>query len=134
MGSSAASASPGTPAEWRTFPVQTLPGKTIVLTPWRLVILLGLAAGLGGCVYAAPPPYAYNPYDPAQRSAGGALIGAGAGAALGGLAGGGQGAAIGALAGGALGAVAGASGPPDAPPPGYYGYGYGYPYGSAYGY
>jgi YmgG-like glycine-zipper protein len=94
---------------------------------------LGLAAGLGGCVYAAPRPYAaayaYDPYDPGQRTAGGAVIGAGAGAALGGLAGGGQGAAIGALAGGALGAAVGASSGPDEPPPGYYGYGYGYRYG-----
>lgn len=105
---------------------------------WRLAALLGLAAALGGCVYAAPPPYppayAYNPYDPAQRVAGGAVIGAGAGAALGGLAGGGQGAAIGALAGGTLGAVAGASGGPDGPP-GYDGYRdrYGYPYRYGYG-
>ncbi len=69
--------------------------------------------------------YAYNPYDPGQRTATGALVGAGAGAALGGLAGGGQGAAIGALAGGALGAAAGAGGPGYyAPPPSYYGYGF----------
>ena len=33
-----------------------------------------------------------NPYDPGQRAAGGALIGAGTGAAIGGLAGGGRGA------------------------------------------
>lgn len=104
---------------------------------WRLAVSLGLAVGLGGCVYAAPSPYspayAYNPYDPAQRVAGGAAIGAGAGAALGGLAGGGEGATIGALAGGTLGAVAGASGGPDGPSPGYAGYGYGYPYPDGYG-
>ncbi len=104
---------------------------------WRPVALLGLAVGLGGCVYAAPSPYpaaySYNPYDPAQRVAGGAVIGAGAGAALGGLAGGGQGAAIGALAGGALGAVAGsANDRPEGPPPGYDGYDYGYRYGYGY--
>ena len=105
---------------------------TAMSIPWHLIMLLGLAAGLGGCVYApSPPPYAaaFNPYDPTQRTATGAAIGAGAGAALGGIAGGGQGAAIGALAGGALGAVAGASNGPDEPPspyPGYYGYGYGY--------
>jgi hypothetical protein len=104
---------------------------------WRLAALLGLAAGLGGCVYTAPAPYtaayAYNPYDPAQRVAGGAAIGAGAGAALGALAAGGQGAAIGALAGGTLGAVAGASGGPDGALPGYDGYGYRYPYRYGYG-
>lgn len=101
----------------------------------RLAALAGLAAGLCGCVYPTPAPYAYapaayphgygyNPYDPGQRTAAGALVGAGAGAAVGGIAGGGQGAAIGALAGGALGAAVGASGPEgEAPPPGYYGYG-----------
>jgi hypothetical protein len=67
-------------------------------------------------------------YDPGQRAAGGALIGAGTGAAIGGIAGGGSGAAVGALAGGATGAAVGAAttpprprdqyGPPP-PPPGY---------------
>ena len=69
-----------------------------------------------------------DPYDPGQRAAGGALIGAGTGAAIGGIAGGGGGAAVGALAGGATGAAVGAAttpqrprsdyGPPP-PPPGY---------------
>jgi len=56
-----------------------------------------------------------NPYNPGQRAAGGALIGAGTGAALGALAGGGEGAAIGALAGGAVGAAAGYATTPQAP-------------------
>jgi hypothetical protein len=55
-----------------------------------------------------------NPNDPGQRAVGGALIGAGAGAAIGGIAGGGGGAAIGALAGGAVG---GATGYATTPPP-----------------
>jgi hypothetical protein len=67
-------------------------------------------------------------YDPGQRAAGGALIGAGAGAAIGGIAGGGSGAAVGALAGGATGAAVGAATTPPRPrdqyappppPPGY---------------
>jgi hypothetical protein len=62
-----------------------------------------------------------NPYDPGQRAVGGALLGAGAGAALGGIAGGGRGAATGALIGGAVGATTGvATTPQPAPPPGYY--------------
>jgi hypothetical protein len=58
-----------------------------------------------------------NPYDPGQRAAGGALIGAGAGAALGGIAGGGGGAVTGALLGGAVGAAGGYATTP--PPPRY---------------
>src|SRR5271166_5979758 len=63
-----------------------------------------------------------NPYDPGQRAAGGALIGAGAGAALGAAAGGGRGAATGALIGGAVGALGGVATTPQrpGPPPGYY--------------
>ena len=53
---------------------------------------------LGGCT---------DSYSPGQRTVGGGLIGAGAGAAIGGLAGGGSGAAIGALTGGAVGAGTG---------------------------
>lgn len=84
------------------------------------VALLALAVGLTAC----------NPYDPAQRTVGGAAIGAGTGAAIGALAGGGPGAAIGAVAGGTYGAVLGASttpayGAPGPYPPGYGG-GYGY--------
>ncbi|HLG90126.1 MAG TPA: glycine zipper domain-containing protein [Alphaproteobacteria bacterium] len=48
-----------------------------------------------------------DPYDPGQRAAGGALLGAGTGAAIGGLAGGGRGAAVGALIGGGAGALGG---------------------------
>lgn len=68
-----------------------------------------------------------NPYDPGQRAAGGALLGAGSGAALGAIAGGGRGAAIGAIAGGLVGGAAGVATTPQ-PPPVYapapvYGYG-----------
>jgi hypothetical protein len=48
-----------------------------------------------------------NPYDPGQRAAGGALIGAGSGAAIGGAIGGWRGAGIGALVGGGTGAAVG---------------------------
>ncbi len=88
---------------------------------FRSAVALTLGFSLAGCIYAPPPPaYTYNPYDPAQRTAADALIGAGAGAAIGGAAGGGRGAAVGALTGGALGAAVGAS---SAPPPAPYGYG-----------
>ncbi len=60
-----------------------------------------------------------NPYDPVQRTVGGAAIGAGGAAALGGAVGGWNGAGIGALAGGAIGAVTGALTTPH-PPPAYY--------------
>ena len=89
----------------------------------RCVVAVGLASTLAGCVYQAPPPYAYDPYDPGQRAVTGGLVGAGAGAALGAVAGGGRGAAIGALAGGAVGAATGAATTPQPPPP-YYGYPY----------
>ena len=90
----------------------------------RYAALLVAAIGLAGCVYAPPPVFSYNPYDPGQRAAADALVGAGAGAAIGGIAGGGRGAAIGALSGGALGAVVGASTTPPSP----------YPYGPYDGY
>ena len=66
----------------------------------KLVFPLAIVAaiGLAGCT---------NPNDPAQRAAGGGLIGAGAGAAIGGIAGGGRGAAIGAITGGLVGAATG---------------------------
>ena len=48
-------------------------------------------------------------YDPGQRAAGGALVGARAGAATGGLACGGRGALLGGLIGGTAGAVTGAA-------------------------
>ncbi len=60
-----------------------------------------------------------NPYDPVQRTVGGAAIGAGTGAAIGGAVGGWHGAGIGALAGGAIGAITGAVTTPH-PPPAYY--------------
>ena len=74
-----------------------------------------------------------DPYDPAQRTVGGGLLGAATGAAIGAAAGGGTGAAIGAAVGGATGAVAGAATTPVRPPPpgyppppnsAYYPYGY----------
>ena len=84
-----------------------------------------LSLGLGAvlCLSACT-----NPYDPGQRAAGGALIGAGTGAAIGGLAGGGRGALTGALVGGAVGAAGGVATTPQPPPyregydppPGYY--------------
>ncbi len=80
--------------------------RTIRGVAMASVLLLGAA----GCT---------NPYDPGQRAAGGAVLGAGTGAAIGALAGGGRGAAIGALAGGLLGAGTGAATTPQ-PPPGYY--------------
>jgi hypothetical protein len=66
----------------------------------KLLLPFGLVAALGTAACT-------NPNDPAQRAAGGGLIGAGAGAAIGAIAGGGQGAAIGALTGGAVGAATG---------------------------
>ncbi len=76
------------------------------------IIALGAGLALAACT---------NPYDPGQRALGGALIGAGAGAAIGGIAGGGRGAATGALVGGAVGALGGAATTPRPPPP-YRGY------------
>ena len=61
-------------------------------------ISLGVLLGLAACT---------NPYDPGQRAAGGALLGAGTGAAIGAIAGGGRGAATGALIGGGVGALGG---------------------------
>ena len=67
---------------------------------------LGIVLAVSGCT---------NPYDPGQRAVGGALLGAGTGAAIGGIAGGGKGAGIGALGGAAT---------TPSPPPPSYGYGY----------
>lgn len=102
------------------------------ITALSLVMVAGL--GLSACT---------DPYDPGQRAVGGALLGAGTGAAIGGIAGGGRGAGIGALVGGGVGALGGAATAPSrpdyyqepvyqqpvyqAPPPRYYrqrGYGY----------
>lgn len=85
-----------------------------------------LKTGMLGLLLLAGVPACTNPYDPGQRAAGGALLGAGAGSALGAIAGGGHGAAVGALAGGAVGALGGYAttpqrqyAPPPPPPPGY---------------
>ncbi len=71
------------------------------------VLGAGLVLALASC----------NPYDPVQRTVGGGLVGAGAGAAIGGAAAGGPGAATGAAVGGAVGAVTGLATTP--PPPRY---------------
>jgi hypothetical protein len=84
-----------------------------MIAPFALGV--GCMLGLSACT---------DPYDPGQRAAGGALIGAGTGAAIGAVAGGGRGAATGALIGGAVGAAGGVASTP--PPPGYYGRGPGY--------
>jgi hypothetical protein len=52
-----------------------------------------LKTGALGLMVLAAVPACTNRYDPYQRAAGGALIGAGSGAALGAIAGGGSGAA-----------------------------------------
>ena len=71
-----------------------------------------IALGLGALLTLSA---CTNPYDPGQRAAGGALLGAGAGAAIGALAGGGRGAATGALIGGGAGALGGYATTPQAP-------------------
>jgi hypothetical protein len=72
------------------------------------VAVVGLILGLSACT---------NPYDPAQRTIGGGLIGAGSGAAIGAAAAGGHGAALGAAIGGTVGALGGLLTTP--PPPRY---------------
>src|SRR5471030_1025370 len=67
-----------------------------LITP--VTLGLGALLSLAACT---------DPYDPGQRAAGGALIGAGTGAAIGAAAGGGRGALAGALIGGAVGAATG---------------------------
>jgi hypothetical protein len=87
----------------------------------QCIAALGLVFAVSACT---------DPYDPGQRAAGGALIGAGGGAAIGAAAGGGHGAVVGALVGGAVGAATGVVTtpqrpapqpyyPPPPPPPGY---------------
>jgi hypothetical protein len=71
---------------------------------------LGLVFAVSACT---------DPYDPGQRAAGGALIGAGGGAAIGAVAGGPTGAVAGALAGGAVGAATGVITTPPRPQPYY---------------
>jgi hypothetical protein len=79
----------------------------------RCAAALGLMFAVSACT---------NPYDPGQRAAGGALIGAGTGAAIGAAAGGGRGALAGALIGGGVGAATGVvtTPPPPQQPPPYY--------------
>jgi hypothetical protein len=81
-----------------------------------------LKSGAMGAFFLATVTACTNPYDPGQRAAGGALIGAGSGAAIGAIAGGGRGAALGALIGGGAGALTGYATTPPPPPPqqGYY--------------
>ena len=87
---------------------------------WRFG-LAGLSITmLGGCIYTSQPSIAYDSYNPTQRAVGGALLGAGTGAAIGGLAGGGRGATAGALIGGAVGAIGGATTGSEAPSAPYY--------------
>ena len=76
----------------------------LLLTP----VAVGLTAllALSACT---------NPNDPGQRAAGGALLGAGAGAGIGALAGGGRGAATGALIGAGVGALGGYATTPQQP-------------------
>src|SRR5580704_10543132 len=78
-------------------------------------LITPVSLGLGALLSLAA---CTDPYDPGQRAAGGALIGAGTGAAIGAAAGGGRGAALGALIGGGVGAATGVATTP--PPPGYY--------------
>jgi hypothetical protein len=83
-------------------------GSRVVMSRIFGPVAFGALLALSACT---------NPYDPVQRTVGGAAIGAGAGAALGGAIGGWHGAGIGALAGGAIGAVTGAVTTPHPPPP-----------------
>jgi hypothetical protein len=74
----------------------------------QCVAALGLALAVSACT---------DPYDPGQRAAGGALIGAGGGAAIGGALGGGSGALTGALVGAGVGAATGVVTTPQRPAP-----------------
>ncbi len=93
----------------------------------RLLTTNLLRTGAIGLLMMGSMSACSNPYDPGQRAAGGALIGAGTGAAIGAAAGGGRGAAMGALIGGGVGAATGYAttppppqyAPPPPPPPGY---------------
>lgn len=66
-----------------------------------------LKSGVVGALMLGAVTGCTNPHDPFQRAAGGALIGAGSGAAIGAVAAGGPGAALGAVVGGVAGAAAG---------------------------
>lgn len=76
--------------------------------PLQCVAALGLVLAVSACT---------DPYDPGQRAAGGALIGAGGGAAVGAAIGGGPGALTGALVGGGVGAATGVLTTPQRPQP-----------------
>lgn len=83
------------------------------VTPLHKILALAAVSLLAACT---------NPYDPAQRAVGGALLGAGSGAAIGGAVGGGHGAAVGAAIGGVTGLFGGVATTPPSPPGTYYGY------------
>jgi hypothetical protein len=68
-----------------------------------------------GLAILAAVPACTNRYDPLQRAAGGALIGAAGGAAIGAAAAGGGGAALGAAVGGVAGAITGVATTPSPP-------------------
>ncbi len=70
-------------------------------------LLIGMTLSITAC---------QDTYDPGQRAAGGALLGAGAGAAIGGIAGGGRGALLGGLLGGGAGALGGVATTPHPQP------------------
>ena len=74
-----------------------------------------LSAGMAGALMLGALTGCSNPYDPGQRAAGGALIGAGSGAAIGAAAAGPGGALLGAAVGGVAGAATGYATTP--PPP-----------------
>jgi hypothetical protein len=74
-----------------------------------------LKTGALGLMILATVPACTNRYDPFQRAAGGALIGAGSGAAIGAAAAGGSGAALGAAVGGLAGGLAGYATTPERP-------------------
>jgi hypothetical protein len=104
-------------------------GLNFQFTKWSFKMNRLLKTATVGLLMLGTVTACTNPYDPGQRAAGGALLGAGAGAGLGAIAGGGRGAALGALIGGAAGAAGGyATTPPPPqqqpyypppPPPGY---------------
>src|SRR5207237_5233173 len=90
--------------------VTSFGGSTRAMTKHNLyggAVGLAMLLGLSACT---------DPYDPAQRTVGGGLLGAATGAAIGAAVGGGHGAALGAAIGGATGAGAGAATTPPPPP------------------
>jgi uncharacterized protein YcfJ len=69
---------------------------------WRTIGIISFGLAVAAC----------NPDSTAQRTVGGAAIGAGSGAVIGGIASGGRGAAVGAMAGGVAGALIGRASTP----------------------